>query len=502
MKRTAGAVTFLAMLGTGAAALGGPYMSQVWTSNDSPDQPHWGPRYAASVPGMVGPWGQPVPVAAPYTYNAPTGENAARAMLLQSQPLDLVQQANFLQGGSGSGLQQAQAVGAPGVPPPPGVIPPANLIAPPGVPVAPGASPVVVPPWGGMGIVNPYVPAPLKPPGAVAAVGALTGPSPTPFGVQRTEVRFVGPAGMKISWFSPNSDGKPGFSSQYLEAPARYNFLQASFYRLKLSDIPNHPGVELYPTLEVVPGKSKTCTFLSHSAVPVSFTEEDFEQVAAGNFVTKVIYLPDPQYQELAAIGPGPEEVVSSRLEPGVDPIKEALRRGSILLVVRLGNIDLEAPNTPGMDAPNPFCPPPMPHGPPMMGPGLPGLGPQMLAPGAPAAPTAPQMPYAPTSRAPGAGMPTMPMLPPGPGPQLPGLPLPPTPGKSPAGGPVGMLPPPEVMKQMQFQAQAADMAGPDKSDASKADARPTPKRRPTLAELAGNLFGGSSAKSDDAAGK
>src|SRR5262249_22668359 len=92
--------------------------------------------------------------------------------------------------------------------------------------------------------------------------------------------------------------------------------------------------------------------FLAHSAVPVSFTEEDLEQVSSGNFVVKVIYLPDPQFQDLASTGP--DEVVSSRLEPGVDPIAEAYRRGSILLIVRVGNIDLEAPNTPAMDAPGP----------------------------------------------------------------------------------------------------------------------------------------------------
>ena len=190
----------------------------------------------------------------------------------------------------------------------------------------------------------------------MAAVGALTGGgAAAPFPIQRTEVRFVGPPGMKIAWYGPNADGKPGFGPQYLEAPARYNFLQASIYRLKLSDIPNRPGIELYPTLEVVPAKPKTCTFLSHSAVPIVFTEEDFEQVAAGNFVVKVIYLPDPQFQDLAATGP--DEVVSSRLEPGVDPIIEAKRRGSILLVVRLGNIDLEAPNTPSMECAEPLRP-------------------------------------------------------------------------------------------------------------------------------------------------
>ncbi len=35
-----------------------------------------------------------------------------------------------------------------------------------------------------------------------------------------------------------------------------------------------------------------------------------------------------------------------------MDPINEAQRRGSILLVIRMGNIDLEAPNTPAMEAP------------------------------------------------------------------------------------------------------------------------------------------------------
>ena len=194
---------------------------------------------------------------------------------------------------------------------------------------------------------------PANMPGAVNAMGALTGggaPS-APMPVQRTEVRFIEPAGMKISWFAPGADGRPGFNSQYLESPGRYNFLQAAIYRLKLSEVPNRPGVELYPTLEVVPSTGKTNTFLAHSSVPVSFTEEDFQQVAAGNFVVKVVYLPDPQFQDLATAG-GLDEVVSSRLEPGVDPIAEAQRRGSILLIVRLGNIDLEAPNTPAMDAP------------------------------------------------------------------------------------------------------------------------------------------------------
>ena len=84
-----------------------------------------------------------------------------------------------------------------------------------------------------------------------------------------------------------------------------------------------------------------TDAYLAHNAIPVQFTAEDFDQVVdGGNFVTKVIYLPDPKYQELAVSGV--ETLVSTRLEPGVDPILEADKRGTILLIVRLGAIDLE----------------------------------------------------------------------------------------------------------------------------------------------------------------
>jgi hypothetical protein len=125
-----------------------------------------------------------------------------------------------------------------------------------------------------------------------------------------------------VSWFTASPDGKAGFSANTLDVPGKYNFVQGAVYRLKLTDVPLYPGVPYFPTLEVVPANHKTAAFLAHSAVPISFTQEDFEQVRAGNYVVKVIYLPDPQYQDLAATGP--DEVVSSRLEPGVDPIAEA----------------------------------------------------------------------------------------------------------------------------------------------------------------------------------
>jgi hypothetical protein len=162
-----------------------------------------------------------------------------------------------------------------------------------------------------------------------------------------------------------------------LEVPGRYNFIQGAVYRLKLYDIPTRPGLELYPTIEVKVQSPKTTTFLAHSSIPLAFTEDDFEQVLAGNLVTKVIYLPDREFQELATAGV--DELNSTRLEPGLDPDQEAARRGTVMLVVRIGNIDLEVPNTPGMEAPNPYLRPPA--GMPGM-PGMPPGGPRPPAPG------------------------------------------------------------------------------------------------------------------------
>lgn len=256
----------------------------------------------------------------------------------------------------------------------------------------------------------------MGPYGATAAIGGLP---PTGLAVPlnaRTSVRFGEPGDMRITWFGPT-----GLSDTVLTTPARYNFAQGGIYRLKLSNI-GRGGTDLYPTLEVAPATPKTATYLAHSSVPVSFTDEDFEQVLAGNFLVKVIYLPDPQYQDLAAVA-GPAEVVSTRLEPGVDPIAEARRRGEILLIMRMGNIDLDARGTPPLDAPNPFAGPR-----PFPGPSGPG-GP--MGPGGPGGPFGPGGP----TGVPGNGEPAKDVLPPA----LPGLP-----GASPDGPKASDLPTPK----------------------------------------------------------
>jgi hypothetical protein len=214
----------------------------------------------------------------------------------------------------------------------------------------------------------------------------------------KSQVVFFGPGGpsgtgdMKIGW----QTGGPSGEKLYLpgrSTPFRYNFMQGYIYRLKLSDISGHAGLTLYPTIEVAPSTPATDAYLTHNQIPVQFTPEDLDQVVGGNFVTKVIYLPDPRYQELAVANV--ETLVSTRLEPGVDPVLEADKRGTILMIVRLGGINLEMD---GAGAPVPSDAPAATNMPPGMFP------PGAVVPAAPAANVpvdAPASPVAPPAATP-----------------------------------------------------------------------------------------------------
>jgi hypothetical protein len=316
MKRTATTLALLAGLGGGCA------------STNTQPVPKAGGQTAGgfgtvtrgrTIDNLQGPLGEPVMVGAPVMQAGGTSPNGgvrtAGGMVVP--------------GAGGSIVRASGGFGAPGF----------------------GASGPYGPQMPHQGIL----PVPSSgPPGAVAGYGALgVGGMRPPMVNGRSSIKFTGPAGMKVTWQLP--DGS--FSNDKANAltpPKEYNFLQGQVYRLKLSEIlPEYAGMSFYPTLEVAPANPKTLVFLSHASVPLTFTADDFAQAKAGNLVVKVVYLPDPANQDFST-AVGAEEVVSTRLEPGADPVAEAQRRGSVLAIVRLGNIDLENPNSPAMNAPPP----------------------------------------------------------------------------------------------------------------------------------------------------
>jgi RNA polymerase sigma factor (sigma-70 family) len=140
--------------------------------------------------------------------------------------------------------------------------------------------------------------------------------------VADVQVLVTGPPGTRVQVQTAN-----------LELPARTNLEQGKLYRLKLSGIPNRPGIVRYPTLEIPRLNSQTAAFVANSAIPVEFLDRDFDAVKDSTAITKVIYLETRD---------GRPMVIASYDVAGGDVIEEAARRGTILAVLRMGDIDLD----------------------------------------------------------------------------------------------------------------------------------------------------------------
>ena len=103
-----------------------------------------------------------------------------------------------------------------------------------------------------------------------------------------------------------------------------------------------HPGPAGRGTLSDVgswPAMPRTEAFLAHNAIPVQFTEEDFDQVLTGQLRDQGDL---PARSGVPGTGLGRRRDAGQHAaRAGRDPIVEADRRGAILAIVRLGNKDL-----------------------------------------------------------------------------------------------------------------------------------------------------------------
>ena len=178
-------------------------------------------------------------------------------------------------------------------------------------------------------------------------LGVLASHPGLPMGMpmQNTQVKFIDPSaqpgGMSIGWRAGEA-----WADAQLYSGNRFDFPQNAVYQLKFSDfaIEGYEDLQLYPTLEVRGADPNTQEFLVHSVVPVAITKEDLRHVSSNNMITKVIYLPDPENQSRAI--PGVETLTSMKLDPGIDPVQQAERLGTIMAVLRFGNKNMEMPTS------------------------------------------------------------------------------------------------------------------------------------------------------------
>ena len=175
-------------------------------------------------------------------------------------------------------------------------------------------------------------------PGTAVVESSPAAPAPTPAAPvlppQVQIVRFHGPEGLKVEVLGPAPEAVPVGDGHGL---ATVGLRVGVGYRLRLSDLPDRPGAELYPVIEIV-GHLHRPEGIDPAKYPirVAFTLDDLvEAVDKGRLVTQVIYLEDPELALPLALPKDEIPVVS--VSPSEDPLKVAMALGRVVAIVRTG---------------------------------------------------------------------------------------------------------------------------------------------------------------------
>lgn len=143
-------------------------------------------------------------------------------------------------------------------------------------------------------------------------------------------VRVLVPGSGTITFYLPQS---PGAVS--LPAPAQAGLLVGGVYRLRISDLPEFPGLELYPTIEVTDRLHPPAGREEEFPIPVEITREEVEAVQQDRMVTKVIYLERPQVAAALEIDRG--QLLTYDLPAAANLLDAADQLGRPVAILRLG---------------------------------------------------------------------------------------------------------------------------------------------------------------------
>src|SRR5579885_3459747 len=152
------------------------------------------------------------------------------------------------------------------------------------------------------------------------------GPAPLLF------VRFDGLPGMRVTFYQ--GQARP----HEFATPVVVGLRPGYVHRVKLSNLPDRPGVALYPTLEVrgTPCLPPRMQPREHPA-PFPVGDADVRRALAGTLVTKVVYLEHP---DKSFPGAG-DRVPETEVPRFHDPMQDAWDFGRPMYALRMGEREL-----------------------------------------------------------------------------------------------------------------------------------------------------------------
>ncbi len=147
-------------------------------------------------------------------------------------------------------------------------------------------------------------------------------------------VRFHGPADMKVEVLGPAPEPVPTGDNHGL---LTIGLKVGTPYRLHITNMPDRPGAELFPVIEMV-GHLHRPAAIDPGKYPVRImlTDQDIEDaVDRGRLVTQVIYLEDPD-QALPFSFPK-DQIPFVSLSPSEDPLRVATALGRPMAILKIG---------------------------------------------------------------------------------------------------------------------------------------------------------------------
>jgi hypothetical protein len=165
------------------------------------------------------------------------------------------------------------------------------------------------------------------PPGAIGNQQLQRG-GPVPGFFQPVEIKA--PEGVSIAMAEAGRFGPPQ------QAPIRVGLLIGQVYRMRLTNLPLQPGAEVFPTVEIVDRIYAPRGQELRFPIVVQIDRLDLDAALAGKFVTRIVYLEDPERALPIQQDTGKEQGWFD-VPPGTDPLVIADGLGRPVAIVRMG---------------------------------------------------------------------------------------------------------------------------------------------------------------------
>ncbi len=165
------------------------------------------------------------------------------------------------------------------------------------------------------------------PPG-LAAQWAATAGKVVPNRLQPIEVLV--PSTGTVTYYDYDSNQK-----RNLPTPAAAAISVGYVYRIRIADMPEYPGLEIYPSIEMIDQLHPPAGSEHKYPVPIRITEEEIAAVQQGRLVTKIVYLEQPQLVNPADIK---QRIPVYTIPNYKNLMNEADFRGRPIAILRIGS--------------------------------------------------------------------------------------------------------------------------------------------------------------------